>query len=701
MSPARDIRPLSMATAMIASATVGGQFIAGRAARDAVFLTYFDASTLPGMILITALVSIALVLIGSRVFGRVAPEVWVPASFATTALLHLVVWFSSSHAPGPAARILYVLVSGIGPVLGSGFWLIVSEQFDPHTAKRAFGPIEGAGTLGGLLGGLAAARLAMAVDISAMVPLVAALNLGCAWSTRRLARSAAGTGGAAPRSASSARPRSGLRVLSEAPYLRNLAALVLLGTVAATFVDQAFKTEVRNEVGQGPSLGTFFSLYYAALGVVTFVLQAGASRYVLERLGLAAAAGAPALVFLIGGPATLLIPGLRSLMLTRAGEAVFRASIYRTGYELYYTPVPVEDKRRIKSIIDVGVDRSGDILGAILTQQILRIPQPGQTTVLLSLAMVCGGAGMFVARRLTNGYAQALEKSLMERAVELELSEIADRTTRTTMLRALRQSGMSRAGSIAGAGLPTAAQVVADNPEIADIVTLRSGDVHRIRSLLGRDQQLPDTLVSHVIPLLARDEVSYEAIRALRSVAEEHVGAIVDALIDPNQPFAVRRRLARVLSVCVSQRAADGLMLGLDDLRFEVRYQCGRSLLALVQKNPAVRVDQGRVLALIHKEVAVNQEVWNARRLLDTVDEGDATVIPASGEGAQASQSLAHVFTLLGLVLPSEPLRVAFRGLHSDDRRLRGTALEYLDSVLPRDIRDCLWRFLENEGRGP
>jgi hypothetical protein len=59
------------------------------------------------------------------------------------------------------------------------------------------------------------------------------------------------------------------------------------------------------------------------------------------------------------------------------------------------------------------------------------------------------------------------------------------------------------------------------------------------------------------------------------------------------------------------------------------------------------------------------------------------------------------VFTLLGLVLPSEPLRVAFRGLHSDDRRLRGTALEYLDSVLPRDIRDCLWRFLENEGRGP
>jgi hypothetical protein len=681
---------------MIASATVGGQFIAGRAARDAIFLTHFDASALPAMIVVTALVSIALVLIGSRAFGRVPPAVWVPASFATTALLLLAVWLGSERAPVAAARVLYVLVSGIGPILGSGFWLIASEQFDPHTAKRAFGPIEGAGTLGGLVGGLAAARLATTVDISAMLPLVAVLNLGCAWSTRRLARLEGAAGHDAHGQTTTARPRSGLRVLREAPYLRNLAALVLLGTIAATFVDQAFKTEVRDQLGQGPSLGTFFSLYYAALGVVTFVLQAGAARYVLERLGLAAAAGAPALVFLVGGTATLLVPGLRSLLLTRAGEAVFRASIYRSGYELFYTPIQVDDKRRVKSIIDVGFDRTGDIVGALLTQQVLRVSQPAQTTALLSLAMVCAAAGLLVARRLTGGYAQALEKSLIDRAVELELSEIADRTTRTTLLRTLRASDLSAVESAASASLPSAAPVAADDPEIAMIVTLRSGDRHRIRSLLRRDESLQGALVPYVIPLLARDDVSHEAIRALRSVAEEHVGALVDALTDPNQPFAVRRRLARVFSVCVSQRAADGLMLGLEDLRFEVRYRCGRSLLALVQKNPSVRVDQGRVFALIHKEVAVNQGVWNARRLLDATDEGDDKAFLAAEDNAQASQSLGHVFTLLALVLPAEPLRVAFRGLHSDDQRLRGTALEYLESVLPRDVRDLLWRFLED-----
>ena len=58
--------------------------------------------------------------------------------------------------------------------------------------------------------------------------------------------------------------------------------------------------------------------------------------------------------------------------------------------------------------------------------------------------------------------------------------------------------------------------------------------------------------------------------------------------------------------------------------------------------------------------------------------------------------SLAHVFTLLSLVVPREPLQLAFRGLQTDDEHLRGTALEYLDSVLPGQIRQRLWPFLEH-----
>src|SRR5262249_3666460 len=56
----------------------------------------------------------------------------------------------------------------------------------------------------------------------------------------------------------------------------------------------------------------------------------------------------------------------------------------------------------------------------------------------------------------------------------------------------------------------------------------------------------------------------------------------------------------------------------------------------------------------------------------------------------RASHTLGHISTLLGLVLPPQSVRLAFRALHTDDAKLRGVALEYLDSVLPKALRQQL-----------
>src|SRR5262249_60243586 len=138
----------------------------------------------------------------------------------------------------------------------------------------------------------------------------------------------------------------------------------------------------------------------------------------------------------------------------------------------------------------------------------------------------------------------------------------------------------------------SAAALTEQDADIQDIKRLRSRDRELVIKVLRRQDGGSPLLVPHVIPLLAWDAVAGDAIFALRKIAEERVGELVDALSDPNQDFAVRRRLARVFSVCVSQRAADGMLLGLDDLRFEVRFQCGRSLAAIVDKNPMIRIDR-------------------------------------------------------------------------------------------------------------
>lgn len=687
--------PVAYATA--AAAVIGASYVAGKAARDALFLTYFEPTSLPPMIIGTAVFSIFLVAAGTRSLGRVSPGTYVPLAFAASAMLLLLEWALTFVVPRLAAPVVYLHVSGLGPLLGSGFWLIASERFDPRTAKHRFGQIGGAGTMGGLAGGIAAARLAGTVDVVALLPLLAAFNAVSAWQARALAHIPGETASTGHLS----RPvRSVRRALAEAPYLRNLAVLMLLGSIAAALVDYVFKVQVKATFVRGSSLGSFFSVYYAAVSFVTFALQTFGSRAVLEKLGLGAAMSAPSLGLVAAGAASVAFPGLRSVIGARATETVFRGSLLRSAYEVFYTPVPVEEKRAVKTALDVGVDRSGDIIGAGVVQLLLWAPPSNLSAVLMWLAIGCSLAALLVVRRVSRGYVDALERSLLERAVELDVSDIEDHQTRTIVLRTL-YGAHAHTRSNHDRQIDTLPVIEGADSEIQDIVVMRSRDADGARRILHRETGPSAALVPHVIPLLGVDALASDAVRALRTIAEEHVGALTDALVDPNQPFVVRRRLARVFSVCASQRATDGLLLGLEDLRFEVRFQCGRSLSAIVARNPGVKLDPSRVLDIVRREVAVSHSVWESRQVIDGTTHGFGE--PSSLEalvGDRASRALEHVFTLLGLVLPAEPLRIAFRGLHTTDPGLRGTALEYLQSVLPSHIREHLWPFLD-EGAAP
>jgi hypothetical protein len=318
---------------------------------------------------------------------------------------------------------------------------------------------------------------------------------------------------------------------------------------------------------------------------------------------------------------------------------------------------------------------------------------------LIFLALVASTTALLFAARLNRGYIGALERSLLNRAVELDLGDVADLTTRSVMLRTLWGSGATagpatRETRTGGPITTTAPTVGQADPEVQQILALRSRDRQAIQGVL-KHEDFPASLIPHIIQLLAWDPVAEDAGNALRKVAEYRVGQLTDALLDPNQPFAVRRRLARVFSVCVSERAADGLIAALDDTRFEVRFQCARSLAGILEKNPRVRIDPKVIYQVVDREVRVSRGVWEGHRLLDRFDESANNPFLDDVLKGRANQSLMHVFTLLSLVLPTEPLRIAFRGLHTTDPNLRGTSLEYLEGVLPPAIHRGLRPLLE------
>jgi hypothetical protein len=181
--------------------------------------------------------------------------------------------------------------------------------------------------------------------------------------------------------------------------------------------------------------------------------------------------------------------------------------------------------------------------------------------------------------------------------------------------------------------------------------------------------------------------------RALERMAPAHVGVLTDALLDSSADFAVRRRVPRILATVGTDRSLDGLLRGLDDPRFEVRYQCSRAIDRILTRDPNLAVDAARMMAAVERELSVSQQIWQGHRLIDQPDRDD---LAAPEEAADLShRNLEHVFTLLAAVLPREPLQVALRGLSSSNAGLRGLALEYLDSVLAAPMLEKLRQLID------
>jgi len=700
MSSRRQDESRLMALAMTGAAAVTAQIVAGKATRDALFLTSLDYTTLPTMLIATSVFSLLLVALNTRAARRLTPSTLVPSAFAASGVLFLVEWLVRPLSPASTAVAVYLHISCAGPLLASGFWLVSTERFDPHTAKRRFGQIAGMGTLGGLVGAIVAERVGATLGAPALLPFLALLQFGCALVVRLLALSlepspmavtsslSSGSTAAAP-----APERSGLRVVAEAPHLRQLAYVVVLGSTSAALLDYLFKAQATETFGRGDHLLRFFAVYYAATSVLTFVVQVSSARAVLERFGIALSASAPSFALFAGSVVNLFIPGFASLTVARSAEAVFRGSLFRTGYELFYTPMRPDEKRAAKAIIDVGFDRVGDAIGGSLVRLMLLLAPAVQANAILSLGVLGSAAAIAAGSRLKSGYIQNLENSLLHRADGAAVLDSADRTSALDMS-AIHRYRAARPRTETFESSRTPREPLPS--DVRDILRLRSRNRDQALQVLVRQDGLNGVLVPHVIPLLAWDHLAEHAVYALRKVAEEHVGALVDALIDPNQDFAVRRRLVRVFSVCVSQRAADGVMFGLDDTRFDVRFQAARSLTEILEKNPTVVIDARRVFDVVEREASVGRPVWESRRLLDGVSSTESLSPLDEFVRDRAGTSLAHVFTLLALVLPSEPLQIAFRSLQTDDQQLQGTALEYLDGILPARIRERLWPYLEH-----
>ncbi len=724
--------------AAFAAAAMVAQQVVGKATRDAVFLSRFGVVALPQVVVAAAVLSLAAVLATARLLARHGPGRVLPTALVASSGLSALEWLAFERSPSLVGLALYAHMAVFGATTISTFWSLVNERFDPRTAKRYVSRIASGGTVGGVLGGVVAGSLASSIGARGMLAGMAALHAVAALAASAVRR---GGGDATPHEPEGRTSASGVRVLGEVPYLRDLAAMVALLATIEVLLDWILSAQATATWGPGPPLLRFFALFHMAVGLATFLAQTLASRGALERFGVAGTIAILPGVVLVGSFVALQAARLWAAALVRGATSALGNSLYRSAYELLYTPLPLDRKRPTKTLVDVGFDRLGTALGGGIAMLVVwALPSKARWIFLLIVA-VAAIAALLVASRLHEGYVRALEDSLRSgaprlpepKAPSISVSDVGlDRHRLLREIEALRRGNLLASGEVPSpyawhdpteppASSRTVAAAVppfvaASSPAVvsfgsasdddggpsglgADLAALRAGG-DRARAVLGRDAPLDRRLVPFAIELLGDDALHKHAIEALRRGVDRHVGQIVDALLSRDTPFTIRRRLPRVLAKASLQRALDGLVDALDDERFEVRYAAGLALLRITEAHSELHPPRGRLLDAARKEVETDRRLWDAEPPLDAhLDAPD----DAHDEGApflervlrdRTSRSLEHVFALLSLAFEREPMRLSLRALASDDPSLRGTALEYLENVLPDWIREPLWPYV-------
>lgn len=676
--------------------------IGGKAVRDAFFLSSYPVERLPAMVAAAAALSIVVSALAVKAMTRWGPRRVVPAAFAASAALQIGEWLLAGLDPRLAAVAVFLHVAALGPVLTSGFWSVSGERLDPRSARRMFGRIAAAGAFGGVVGGLAGERVASFFGLAGTLLLLAALHLLCGWLVLRL-----GAGGVTAAPDRDFGWRESLRSIARVSYVRRVVAIMLLVSLSAALVDYVFKSQAAGAAERGVDLMRIFSAFYVGTSILTFLI-AGLAAPFLRRIGLGRTMGMLPAAVAMGGVGALAFPGLATAAVVRGVEAVFRNSLFRAGYEVLFAPFPRGIKRATKTLIDVGGERIGDALGAgVVAITLLALPS-ATGPALLVLAILASALTLWLARSLHRGYVESLEENLVRGAVDMESLPVDEQATRATLFRTLGATGWDSISQASIAALrdrapraphrePGSAPARSpDDPVEAMRFELRSGDPARVRRVLAGTMPagavLPD-----LIPLLAWDDVAPEVIATLRRTDPKHLGALVGALVDPSRPFAVRRRIPQVLMAFPRAESVRGLLEGLTDTRFEVRYRCGRALRHLADDDPALAPDADSILAAVGREASVGRGVWASQRLIDHDSEPERAGLLDEVLRERANSSLAHVFTLLSLAYSREAVRLAFRGLHTDDPMARGTALEYIESLLPRDIWSSLRPFLDDD----
>lgn len=378
-------------------------------ARDALFLARLPPARLAWVYLAIAFVSLVLFALQERSgirSGRAALATWLAGS----AIVELLLWGLLGL---PSTWTLYVLYTWSGvfaSLVVVRFWILLGDVFSIGQAKRVFSLIGAGGVAGAIVGSVMARALAEFVEPRALLIASALILMATAFGTHVLLP-ATTPASSARRRVEGADFRWPLQAIWLRPYLRRVAGIVLVSSIALTLADYLFKSVVASHVPPA-DLAAFFATTYLVLNTLSLVAQLFAVAWIIRRLSVNRVLSIlPALV-VAATSAVVLGGGLVAALALKGFDGVFRYSLHRTALEVLYVPLTGDLRSRVKGFIDVLGQRGGQAMASVL---ILAAAAFSQTLIVVGLVAV-GLAVVWIriAATLESHYLDVFRETLSE-----------------------------------------------------------------------------------------------------------------------------------------------------------------------------------------------------------------------------------------------------------------------------------------------
>jgi AAA family ATP:ADP antiporter len=265
-------------------------------------------------------------------------------------------------------RVFYVWMAVFNLFVPSVFWAFMTDIFTREQAKRLFGIISAAGTLGAMTGSVLTATLAAHIPPIFLMFVSAALIEVAVLAVRRLSRLSERL-----REVRAAAPDqqviggsvvAGIRNAVSSPYMLGISLNMLLFTILATvlyiqqaeIVDRTFSDRAARTI--------FFARVDLLTNALTFVLQLFAFGNLVKLIGLTLTLAVLPAVSAAGFALLGLYPSVAAVVVFQAVRRAGNFAVARPTREVLFTVLPREDRYKTKTFIDTFVYRLGDQVGA-------------------------------------------------------------------------------------------------------------------------------------------------------------------------------------------------------------------------------------------------------------------------------------------------------------------------------------------------